>query len=93
MASLDNFSIDTNLNNKIRPEMWAFFIINFLSDVLNYPTFLIVCIVLDVITASELRVTLSRKIATNKQIDEAIFKSTLFVKLNAVCNFFQFNLI
>jgi hypothetical protein len=47
--------------------------------------------VLDIVTCVELRKTLSLKVVTNKKVEEekpeAIFKSTLLIVLNALCNF------
>jgi hypothetical protein len=96
-SRLDNFFDDidnptkSNLLNNIRAVTWAFIVLNCISDILNYPVFLIICLVLDIVTSVELRKTLSQKISTSKQIEEekeeAIFKSTLLAILNALCNF------
>jgi hypothetical protein len=77
---------------EVRSETWAFIIINSLSDILNYPVFFIICLVLDIVTCVELRKTLSKKVVTDKKVEEekqeAIFKSTLLIILNALCNIF-----
>ena len=77
---------------EIRDGTWAFIIINIISDILNYPVFFVICLVLDIVTCVELRKTLSQKVVTNKKVEEekqeAIFKSTLLIVLNALCNFF-----
>jgi hypothetical protein len=92
-STIDNLNFLNFLQSSVqtRGVTWAFIIINCLSDILNYPTFLVICLVLDIVTAVELRKTLSQKISTSKQVEEekeeAIFKSTLLVVLNALSNF------
>jgi hypothetical protein len=68
----------------------VFLVINILSDIFNYPVFLVICLVLDIVTCVELRKTLSKKVITSKKVEEekqeAIFKSTLLIFLNALVN-------
>jgi hypothetical protein len=83
--------LESILNLQVGSGTMAFLIINIISDILNYLVFFIVILVLDIVTCVELRKTLSQKIATTKKVEEekeeAIFKSTLLIVLNALCNF------
>jgi hypothetical protein len=75
---------------EVRGGTMAFIILNILCDILNYPVFFVICLVLDIVTCVELRKTLLHKVVTNKKVEEekeeAIFKSTLLIILNALCN-------
>jgi hypothetical protein len=90
LAIVDNISADQDFT--IRTEILTFLIFNIVSDVFNYPLFLIVTAWLDMITSVMLSKTLAEKMVTSVQVrddvEEAVFKSKLMIGLNAAANFF-----
>jgi hypothetical protein len=96
-STLDEFRF-TN-KHTFSVDNWCFMVFNCLCDLLNYPLFLVVNLILDINTAVELKKTLSKKIVIpnetkekeekrKKENEEAINRMIAMVVLNAMSNLF-----